>query len=55
MRFRPAKKQPDAVHRVRRPAPSAPQPAAAPPQMDNPYSRHYTKPRTLETLFPKKQ
>lgn len=55
MRFRPAKKQPDAVRRVIRPAISQPQLASAPPQMDNPYSRYYTKPRTLETLFHKKQ
>ncbi len=55
MRFRPAKKQSAAVRRVIRSSIVQPQPSAAPPQMDNPYSRYYTKPRTLETLFHKKQ
>ncbi len=55
MRFRPAKNQPAALRRVRQPAVSQPQPTAAPPQMDNPYTRYYTAPRTLETLFHKQQ
>ncbi len=48
MRFRPVAQKQVAP---RRPAPTAvcPKPPA-PPQMDNPYSRHFTRPRTLEDL-----
>ena len=48
MRFRLVK-----ITRRPRPAAPAPAPAApakAPPQMDNPYSRHFTQPRTLDSL-----
>ena len=50
MRFRPVKKQLGPARRKLISTPSAPQP----PQMDNPYSRHYTQPRTLESLRRKK-
>ena len=48
MRFRPVK----ITRGPRRPAaaPSAVPPPKAPPQMDNPYSRHFTQPRTLDSL-----
>ncbi len=55
MRFRPAKNQPHSIRRTRLSAAPKPVSPAAPPQMDNPYSRHYTQPRTLESLFPKKR
>lgn len=48
MRFRPVKQTRGTKHAIPVPAP-APVPPR-PPQMDNPYSRHFTQPRTLESL-----
>ena len=51
MRFRPVKHPAAPQPRPRHsPAAQACPPPAAPPQMDNPYSRHFTRPRTLDSL-----
>lgn len=46
MRYRPIKKMEKTAQKVI-PKPLPPQ---KPPQMDNPYTRYFTQPRTLENL-----
>lgn len=46
MRYRPVKKAADTAPTTAR----KPLPPQKPPQMDNPYARYFTQPRTLENL-----
>lgn len=50
MRYRPVKN----IIKVSRPAVRPAPPLPKPPQMDNPYARYFTQPRTLESLRKKR-